>query len=117
MSGKYTRPNIRQRFTMSEKDVERCKKVFVAIPSWNARNREAADVWCAFNPWSREPGGVPVMVQNPARSYLDAATCERAKITARVVRITDEDVIELLAYRDRYMDYDPEADGARPNVK
>lgn len=113
MSPKYTKPNIRQRFTMSDKDVDRCQKVFVAVSAWTKRGREAADVWCAFNPWSRESGGTSVMVQNAKRSYLDAAKCERAGMTVRVIRITGEDVDELLAYRDRYM----VMDGDRPNIK
>jgi len=115
MSGKYTRPNTRQRFTMAEKDVERCEKVFVALTAWNTENREAADVWCAFNPWSREEGGTSVMVQKAARSYLDAATWERAGRIARVVRITLKDASDLLKYRDRYMDV--ETEGGRPDVR
>ena len=103
MNRRYTKQGIRQRFTMSDKDVEGCEKVFVAVTTWNERNREAADVWCALNPWSREAGGTSVMVQKAARCYLDAANCERKKITARVVRITEKDAGELLAYRDRFL--------------
>lgn len=113
MTGKYTKANTRQRFTMSEKDVERCNGVFLAFDAWNERNREAAEVWCGLNPWSRVAGGTSAMVRNAARSYLDAAQCERKGITARVVRITDKDVDDLLRYRDRYM----KTEGGLPVVR